>query len=218
MNDTTIQQRVTIALTNDQLGAIASVGSCASTEGVTPIIEAIHVTVQNCILTAVSTDRYRIARLQFPVESNDFAATINAKWLASFYASVKKMKSGRDMANELTIEGTAVTLSNVLSQMTVSTHMVYGQYPEVGRLIPEWSEAPVEYAPLGLRAELLVALTKLTLPGEASLTPAKRSGIWRMQHTTPAVEGKGMPVLFTQRSKDERSTLEFLIQPNLLVR
>ncbi len=217
-NETEIQQRVTVALTNDQLGAIASVGSCAATEDVTPIIMTVHVTVEGGKLTAVSTDRYRLARLQFPVDAPDFSATINAKWLAGFYASVKKIKSGRDMANELTLEGTSITLSNVLAQTTQSSHVVYGQFPPIGRLIPEWSDEPVEYAPLSLRAELLVALTKLTLPADASLTPAKRFGVWRMQHTTPAVEGKAMPVLFTQRSKDTLSTLEFLIQPNLLVR
>jgi DNA polymerase III sliding clamp (beta) subunit (PCNA family) len=217
-NETEIQQRVTVALTNDQLGAIASVGACAATEDVTPIIMTVHITVEGGKLTAVSTDRYRLARLQFPVDAPDFSATINAKWLAGFYASVKKIKSGRDMANELTLEGTSITLSNVLAQTTQSSHVVYGQFPPIGRLIPEWSDEPVEYAPLNLRAELLMALTKLTLPEDAGLTPAKRFNVWRMQ-TTPRVEGKlTQPVLFTQRSKDTLSTLEFLIQPNLLLR
>lgn len=213
MNDSTTE-RVLITLTSDELGAIAALASCTHDANL-PILTGIRVIVTDGRLVAYVTDRYRAARLTMHVTAEgNTDVVLPGKWLAGFYASAKKTKNAE---THLAAEGNEISLSCVAAGLTLGTTTVYGQYPDLDKLFPVWSETPVTHAPINLNANLLASLAKLGLPADISLPAAKRSHVWRMQHTVKE-DGKPSPVLFTQQSKDKDHWLEFMIQPVMLLR
>jgi DNA polymerase III sliding clamp (beta) subunit (PCNA family) len=211
--DTT--ERVSITLTTNEIGAIASLANCTSSADVTPVLTGIQVIITGGQLRAYSTDRYQAARLTIPVDAPDVSALLPAKWLSGFYATVKKERFATE--NVLTVEGNVLTISNERSGHSMGTTVIAGQFPPMDRLYPELSDEPVTHVPQSFRAELLATLTKLMLPVDAGLTPAKRFGVWRMQNTIGLSDKPG-PMICSQQSKDGLSTIELLIQPNLLAR
>ena len=194
MNDTT-PERVVITLTTDEIGAIASLANCTAPIDVTPVLSGIQVIITDGQLRAYATDRYQAARLTIPVDAPNVSALLPAKWLSGFYATVKKERFATE--NTLSVEGNVLIIGNERSGHSMGTTTISGQFPPMDRLYPELSDQPVDYVPQSFRASLLATLTKLVLPVDAGLTPAKRFGAWRMQHTIGD---------------------ELLIQPNLLVR
>jgi hypothetical protein len=214
MDDTT-PERVSITLTTDELGAIASLSNCTAPIDVTPVLSGIQVIITGGQLRAYSTDRYQAARLTIPVDAPDVSALLPAKWLSGFYATIKKERFATE--NVLTVEGNVLTIANERSGHSMGTTAIAGQFPPMDRLYPEISYEPVAYVPQKFRADLLATLTKLVLPVDAGLTPAKRFGVWRMQHTVGANDKPG-PLVCHQESKDGLSTIELLIQPNFQLR
>lgn len=214
MNDTT-PERVVIALTTNEIGAIASLANCTAPIDVTPVLSGIQVIITDGQLRAYSTDRYQAARLTIPVDAPNVSALLPAKWLSGFYATIKKERFATE--NMLSVEGNVLTISNERSGHSMGTVVIAGQFPPMDRLYPELSDEPVTHVPQSFRADLLATLTKLVLPVDAGLTPAKRSNVWRMQNTIGASDKPG-PMICSQKSKDGLSTIELLIQPNLQLR
>ena len=210
--------RIAVQFMRDELGAIASLAVCAASDGMTPIINAINVIGQaDGRLVALSTDRYRAARFTMPHTSNiEFSVALPTKFVTEFYAAIKSVK--RELVVQMVVDGSTVTLECLAAGITRQTQVVYGQYPAMGKLFPEWSDEPVTHTPMQLNANLLAGLAKLTLPQDAGLTPAKRDSVWRMQNTFHTESEKHGPALFTKSSKDQIFTMEFLIQPVVLPR
>lgn len=148
--------------------AIAQVSLAASKDDVTPVITGVQFEVSENALTLTATDRYRVATRRIDWQPLGGDTTLTALVPAKVVIEVGKM-SGSDGTVEVAIvkdsdrELVAFTGGN----KTVTSLLIKGNYPPVGRLFPEFIE---NYAVINT-AELVEAVGRvgLVLEREAAL-------------------------------------------------
>jgi DNA polymerase III sliding clamp (beta) subunit (PCNA family) len=206
-----------ITLTAPQFLSIAStLVAAAAVKEITPVIISAHVTVEGNELTAVATDRYRVARSVIAAPATgDFAVTIPRAFLEGAAKAIRALKlPAREPMVELEVEGDAITVRAPGTALTAEA--VKGNYPPVGRLFPE-EDKLVEIGSVSLNAQYVADAGKLT---HSALSDPKLSPI-RLRFTEHD-SARGMrpgPVLITRKLGDAQpgEVLEYLLQPNLML-
>lgn len=202
----------TVTLTIAQFLSVASVATCAATDGVTPVINAVRLTREGSHVWAIATDRYRVGMVSFEISSAhsspedgnefDFDVLVPESLLRKLVSTVKASK-----AREVTV---FVTDSGLVEfcygGSTSAMSGINGTFPPIERLIPEISDEPVTLGSTNWSADLLAALTKILDPATG-----KKFDHWTQQLTIAAT-GKPGPALW------HAGPARFLIQPRLKLR
>lgn len=211
----------TLTLTPSELASIASVAVAASKESFPPIIQTVRLEVdESGELSAMATDRYRIARVRFipriaPGEA--FAVTLPAKELVAFAKTVGAPRHLEEIrfTLEVTDDGKRlVHLSALVGGQSVRLVEVYGDYPSVARLIPSVEDLDKmgETGPLALNLKYVADAGKVSLPGDGRGS----MDVLRFYFTMTENPAKPGPVLL--RREWNGATLDYLVQPNLMLR
>lgn len=148
--------------------AIAQVSLAASKDDVTPVITGVQFEVDQNSLTLTATDRYRVATRRIDWESRDGGDALTALVPAKVVVEV-----GKTFSNSGTVQIAIVKdddrelIAFTGENKTVTSLLIKGNYPPVGRLFPEEVD---NYAVLGT-AELVEAVGRvgLVLEREAAL-------------------------------------------------
>lgn len=211
-----------ITLYPRQLASIASILVAASKDDVTPVIVSAHIRVQDGFLTAVATDRYRVARVTFPLTSDegdtqdDLDVVVPRAFLERFARTVKAAKLKPDAKISLSHDPLAKSLTFAFSGGSASDVAITGNYPPVARLFPE-AESLTEVGEIALNPRFVSDAGKLDHP---TLTADDlRNGAVRLRFTKSGRADKPGPVLIDRRGiRPKDGGLEYLLQPNLLLR
>lgn len=118
--------------------AIAQVSLAASKDDVTPVITGVQFEVADQALTLTATDRYRVAtrRIDWQQESEDNA-------ISALVPSKVVVEVGKTFASEGSINiaivknGERELIAFTGGNKTVTSLLIKGNYPPVGRLFPE---------------------------------------------------------------------------------
>lgn len=148
--------------------AIAQVSLAASKDDVTPVITGVQFEVDQNSLTLTATDRYRVATRRIDWESRDGGDALTALVPAKVVVEV-----GKTFSNSGTVQIAIVKdddrelIAFTGENKTVTSLLIKGNYPPVGRLFPEEVD---NYAVLGT-TELVEAVGRvgLVLEREAAL-------------------------------------------------
>ena len=217
-----------IVFTPEEFRSIASMGVAASTDDITPIINTVQVTVAGGEVTAIATDRYRIARVIFTPKIDNFLMTddtinINAKELTKFWAGIKVKAARSIMPITMTImteeDNYGDSKSYTLEYDGSTSHSagVKGNYPPVAKLMTGYDVGDCAGVPaVSLKPSFLGDLAKMYHPHDDSRI--KMSDIawqFRFKQTESSKPG---PVYITRGSDILGATLDYLVQPNLLLR
>lgn len=219
-----------IMFTPEEFRAVASVGVAASTEDITPIINAVNISVSETgEVTAVATDRYRIARVIFTPKTDKLAVltgedsiTINAKELSKFWAGIKVNALKSHMPVILFIEedlqftnGKIYTLE--YDGTRVQGRSVAGNFPPVERLMADYNLEQCEGVPsVALNPNFLGDMVKMYHPRDDKKINMKNVA-WQFRFKATDSKKPG-PVYITRGSDIAGATLDYLVQPNLLLR
>jgi hypothetical protein len=227
-----------IHFTAEEFRSIVSVGVASSTDDVTPIICSTNISFsEQGEVTAIATDRYRVARVQFTplklgepdVSKGEDSVTINTKELAKFWATVKTdvMRGGFWITLETeSFAGSPdmYTLSCASTGITVKGMEVYGNYPNVGKLMEGYSEEEATGVPsVALNPNFLGDLVKMYHPRDSGKVNMKFIA-WTFRFKATAQDqgsNKRNPVYVTreaERGGATSSRLDYLVQPSMLVR
>lgn len=214
-----------ITLTPEQLYSLASCTVAASKKDATPVIESVRVSVEGGKIVGIATDRYRVARVTFPLSEADEGTpdfegvTIQRAQIEGFAKTVKAAKPPAHAPATITLEvdegglheARRVTLSDfAYSGATSAMQEQLGNFPPVARLFPSGENAfrPVEQVSLNIA--YLADVAKLSHPalgrGE---TPTFR-------FTKTDNPYKPGPVLISFPISEVAGSVEYLLQPNLL--
>ena len=209
----------TAFVTPAQLASVLTLRKSASTDSVTPAIGVIRVEIDDAArtLTAVSTDRYRVTRLVLPLQGDDTATGGVFFFHPSELETVVKA-AGKDYLNAPLIKvhspleaEMGVTLELIHTGTSFMAAPYRANFPPVERLMD--GERPDDLpSGIALKGSFLAALKELRFPGE---TPRKAAdAAWKLS-TKATANGKPGPVMFQRESG--KSTLEYFLQPNLLL-
>lgn len=213
----------------EEFRSVASVGVAASTDDVTPIINAVNISVTNAgEVTAVATDRYRIARVIFTpkmdeaVIGGEDSITINAKDLTKFWNGIKAVAIKSHMPVILFIEEDLQYPSSKIYTLEydgtrVQGRSVLGSYPPVEKLMTGYDLDDCAGVPaVALKPSFLGDLVKFYHPRDENRI--KMSDIaWQFRFKQTDSNKPG-PVYITRGSDIAGATLDYLVQPNLLLR
>lgn len=218
-----------IMFTPEEFRAVASVGVAASSDDVTPIISAVQISVTDAgEVTAVATDRYRIARVIFTpkmdeaVIGGEDSININAKELTKFWNGIKAVAIKSHMPVILTFQEDedytdSKTYSLEYDGSRVENRSVRGNYPPVGKLMADYDIDKCEGVPnVALNPNFLADMVKFYHPRDDKRINMKHV-VWqfRFKQTDSSKPG---PVYITRGSGNTDATLDYLVQPNLLLR
>jgi len=216
-----------IMFTAEEFRSVVSVGVAASTDDVTPIIEAISISVNDGVVTAMATDRYRIARVKFTPEiadavtGGDAHVLIGAKELAKFWATIKTefLKSGTYVTLEIGESesgNSAYELEYLGSGIKISGVERGGNYPPLERLMEGYELGDCDGVPtLGILPQYLGDLAKIFHPRDSAKVNVKTTA-WEFRFKR-SESGKPGPVYIT-RGGSGNASVDYLVQPNLLTR
>jgi hypothetical protein len=217
----------TIMFTPEEFRSVVSVGVAASTDDVTPIINAVQISVSETgEVTAVATDRYRIARVIFTpkmdgaVIGGEDSVTINAKELTKFWSGIKAvaMKSSHiPIVLDITADGDHKKYTLEYDGSRVESYAVRGSYPPVEKLMTGYDLDDCAGVPtVALKPSFLGDLAKMYHPRDDNRI--KMSDIaWQFRFKVTESSKPG-PVYITRGSDIVGATLDYLVQPNLLLR
>lgn len=148
--------------------AIAQVSLAASKDDVTPVITGVQFEVSENALTLTATDRYRVATRRIDWEQLDGSQDLSALVPAKVVIEVGKTFAG-DGAVQIAIikDGERELIAFTGGNKTVTSLLIKGNYPPVGRLFPDNIE---NYAVLNT-SDLVEAVGRvgLVLEREAAL-------------------------------------------------
>lgn len=189
----------TILLSRKHLTSLASVAYAASTDGVTPTIETVHITTVSDELTAIATDRYVVAEITFEplsIEGDDTEALIHAPFLLKA-AKAFPAKRGQSAPIRITISdedelGREIEITDYDQSMT--SREVKGDYPPVARLFPTEIPRDVTFAGWNLSPAKIAQLAKIIPP------------------TTTLRDMKGEPLSFAPTGDDVATGRKHAIQ------
>lgn len=148
--------------------AVAQVAVAASRDDVTPVITGVQLEIAEHRLNLIATDRYRVAIRGIPWEAAEGTVTTTALVPARTLQEVGKTFSG---ASTISISITGSEDRELIAfsadKKTVTSLLIKGNFPPVGRLFPETTE---NYAVMNT-AELVEATRRvqLVLEREAAL-------------------------------------------------
>lgn len=138
--------------------AIAQVSLAASKDDVTPVITGVQFEVGENALTLTATDRYRVATRRIDWEGSD--AELSALVPARVVTEVGKTFSGsKQVEIAIVQDGERELIAFTADGRTVTSLLIKGNYPPVGRLFPE---NPENYAVMNT-AELVEAVGRVSL-------------------------------------------------------
>lgn len=225
-------------LSASTLASVATIGVAASKDAVTPIITGVQITVEGGrVLTAVATDRYRIARAQYrtAVEGStdqpelatdgDGVPTVHSVVIpAAFLTKVAKAIAFKGRSESQTValavagEGThsdpyRITVTDPATGTVLTETGIAGNYPPVGRLIlPVETYSENMRAGLRLNPSFLGDLAKIAYPGER---PADtKVAPWAMHAHAAGPDNRTAPVMFTRdNSGTGIGLIEYVVQP-----
>lgn len=204
--------------------SIASVGVAASKDDVTPIICSINISNENSEITAVATDRYRIARSMFTLtieqsnELGDFNITIPAESVIKFWNSIKVQALKGFAPVELEVIAGDVEQYWTLSYdgIRVAGAETRGNYPPVDKLLDINLNNYTGIPKVGLKPGFLADLGKLFAASDYA--KVGKDLPWTF-YFGKSESDKPMPVYVTRNpERDGSSVIEYLVQPNLLLR
>ena len=148
--------------------AIAQVSLAASKDDVTPVITGVQFEVTENSLTLTATDRYRVATRRIDWEHRDSGETLTALVPAKVVIEVgKTFAASGTVQVSIVKDGDRELIAFTGDNKTVTSLLIKGNYPPVGRLFPEQLD---NYAVVGT-AELIEAVGRvgLVLEREAAL-------------------------------------------------
>lgn len=219
-----------IFFTPEEFRAVVSVGVAASSDDVTPIISAVHISVTDAgEVTAVATDRYRIARVIFTPKTDEAviggedSITINAKELSKFWAGIKvnALKSYAPIILDIVTEPSEYGDNKkfVLEYLSsrVENVATKGNYPPVERLMVDYQVEQCAGVPaVSLNPNFLGDMVKMYHPRDDRKINMKNVA-WQFRFKATDSKKPG-PVYITRGSDIAGATLDYLVQPNLLLR
>lgn len=213
----------------EEFRSVASVGVAASSDDVTPIINAVNISVSEAgEVTAVATDRYRIARVIFTpkmdeaVIGGEDSLTINAKELSKFWAGIKVNALKSHMPVILFIEEDLQFTNSKIYTLEydgtrVQGRSVMGNFPPVERLMTDYNLEQCEGVPsVALNPNFLGDMVKMYHPRDEKKINMKNVA-WQFRFKQTDSKKPG-PVYITRGSGNTDATLDYLVQPNLLLR
>ena len=239
------KQRITFSW--GEFRSIASLAELASKEDVTPVITGVNITITDDTIRAVVTDRYRVARVTLPrnrVERSDAGIsgdsfTISAAELKKAAATVKASKPAvkTNITLRYEFEPEKQTDTGYILEGNARVFYLGGEvvvpfvpnyshsYPPVEKLVDaEMLEVTGNYtgsiAPqFVLSSNLLATIEKLIHPANEDRI-AKPGTKWRFYTPRLNDSGKACPVYAEaiQEWKNLEGRMDFLIQPNLIVK
>jgi hypothetical protein len=220
-------------LTAQEFRAIVSTGVAAGSDLVTPVLMSIQVSydAETNQVTAMATDRYRIARNVFtpikPVEiSERDTVHIPAKELQKYWNSIKinSLKSNETISLEVGAgesnyedESKWSTYTISYAGQTISGEEFHGNFPPIERLMPDTGKH-LEFSPAQgvlLKPAYLADLGKLFA---ASDTPRETLKDIPWSFFTEEKEGSTPRPVYITRKTGDNSSVEYLVQPNLILR
>lgn len=148
--------------------AVGQVSLAASKDDVTPVITGVQFEITENLLTLTATDRYRVATRGIDWESNSGQENLNALVPAKIVTEVGKTFAGDGQVQVSIVKDEDRELVAFTGgAKTVTSLLIKGNYPPVGRLFPESID---HYAVLNT-AELVEAVARvgLVLEREAAL-------------------------------------------------
>lgn len=212
----------TITLSRQQLHAIASLAHCASTDDITPIITAIKLTgISGGNITAIATDRYKIAELSFVVEevTQDFEILINAKKLLAASKSIKGKASQFNQFMNITISGEVGNRTMKLDnhETSVTIPELVGNYPPVARLLDSaYDDIQNRHAPINkisLSPKHIADIAKV-MPPEFTRAVELNNSAFIFNLSMVEDFDRVAPTLITRK---DAPSFRALLQPNLIL-
>lgn len=215
-----------ILFTPVEFRSIASVAVAASSDDVTPVITSVRISVESGQVTAVATDRYRIARSIFtPTIEQEFSSgdiLISAKELTKFWNSIKvnALKSQLPITFAILVDNQYPDnkiASLEYDGMRIETHGMRGNYPPVEGLMTGYDMAECSGVPaVALKPKFLADLDKLFSAFDSAKPSKDIAWTFRFKGTE---SGKPGPVYITRNGeRSDGGVLDYLVQPNLLLR
>lgn len=130
----------TITITRRQLRSIASLGTIASSDDVTPLLGTVHVSVTaEGKVTAIATDRYRAGLIEFTVIAEHwpeeaFEVKVTARLLRRFVAATSGSKFLDDY--DVTLgDGPILYIVDNTQRVSFGEEEVKGTFPPIGRML-----------------------------------------------------------------------------------
>lgn len=118
--------------------AVAQVSLAASKDDVTPVITGVQFEVSENALTLTATDRYRVATRRIDWEQMDGGAELSALVPAKVVIEAGKTFAGNGTVQVAIIkDGERELIAFSGGNKTVTSLLIKGNYPPVGRLFPE---------------------------------------------------------------------------------
>jgi DNA polymerase III subunit beta len=136
---------------------LKEVSFCAATTDIKPEISSVYIYTKDEYVYAVATDSYRLAEKKIPNETNlDCSLLIPQKHIGDILQILSEEE------NELTLSQHESILSITTSNLTLSIHIVTGQFPDYKQLFPKEFTTKATLA----KEELQKTLTLTTLFNE----------------------------------------------------
>ncbi|MET0590145.1 MAG: DNA polymerase III subunit beta [Naasia sp.] len=148
--------------------AVAQVAVAASRDDVTPVITGVQLEITENRLNLIATDRYRVAVRGIPWEASEGTVTTTALVPARTLQEVgKTFGNATTISISITGSDDRELIAFSADKKTVTSLLIKGNFPPVGRLFPETTE---NYAVMNT-AELVEATRRvqLVLEREAAL-------------------------------------------------
>ncbi|MGO3778713.1 MAG: DNA polymerase III subunit beta [Canibacter sp.] len=140
--------------------AVAQVSLAASREDVTPVITSVQFAVSDSSLTLTATDRYRVAIRGIDWENSAPGDDLTALVPAKFVSEVGKMFGTSGTVKIAMSDSSDRELIGFIADgKTVTSQLIKGNYPPVGRLFPD----SVEHYAVVNTQELVEAVGRVAL-------------------------------------------------------
>jgi len=218
----------TLHLITREAQAIATFAAVAVKDDISPILQAVHITVAGEVLTVQATDRYMAVRMTSRLAPGELR--VDGEWVVDVHdlaAHVAKQRAAKIDALapvEITVgePGEQMVIRSMAGTDTYPVDQRRLSYPPVGRLFPEHGfDGPFadEYLPVGYDMHLLTRLAKLRTPTDLRVKAKPAETAMYGMRFLPARQGFSKPkpapmYLFRQEPGGSRYGVEALIQPN----
>ncbi len=117
---------------------VTQVARAASSDVARPVLTGVHLVAADGVLSASATDSYRLAVRQLPW---DEATTADA--LVPARALAEAAKAGHEVGGSVTIVFEPDKASFLLGDRRLTTQLIDGTFPNVGKLLPDGYETAV---------------------------------------------------------------------------
>ena len=218
-----------ILFTPVEFRSIASVAVAASSDDVTPVITSVRISVESGQVTAVATDRYRIARTIFMPSLTDQleppaegSILISAKELTKFWNGIKVNALKSQLPIIFTILTDEQYPDNKMYHleydgMRIEGNGMRGNYPPIEGLMSGYDVTECSGVPaVALKPKFLADLDKLFSAFDSAKPSKDIAWTFRFKATE---SGRPGPVYITRNGeRTDGGTLDYLVQPNLLLR